>query len=139
MRKEVLIQDIIESLGRCQRSNFHSMPWEKLDLSHAQLGMLFLISYHKRSSVKEIAGLMGVTKSAVTQIMAPLIDKGLVRRRLDIKDRRIAHLSLAPKGRRLIKNLSRHKSAGLRTALYNLSDKDLEQIHSIFSKMISQK
>jgi len=44
-------------------------------------------------------------------------------------------LSLSPKGRRLISDLNRHKAEGLRTAIDTLSDKDLDMLYQLHTKV----
>jgi DNA-binding MarR family transcriptional regulator len=134
MSREELIQGIIENLARCQRPAMDA-NWKQFGLSHAQMSMLYLLFYHKRSNAKQIAEFLGITNSAVAQLMDPLVDKGLVSRQHDSKDRRIVHLSLTPEGRGVLKKLSRHKFAGLRTALGALDDEDLEHTHRLFQKI----
>ena len=138
MEREALIQDVIESLAKCQRPAMQA-GWKQLGLSHAQASMLYMLLYHKRTTVKQLSEYLGITKSAVTQLMDPLIEKGLVDRQLDPKDRRIAHLSLAPEGRQVLKKLSKAKFAGLRSALGSLDDKDLTQMHELFQKINQTK
>lgn len=134
MDKEALIQDVVESLARCQRPSIKA-GWKKLGLSHAQLGMLYMLFYHKESSPKDLSEFLGVSKSAVTQLLDPLVDKGLVRRQNDPKDRRIVRLSLTPKGSQTLKKLSHYKYAGLRAALETLNGKELTELKRICKKM----
>lgn len=134
MDREALIQNVVEAVARCQRPSMRA-GWTELGLSHTQMSMLYLLSYHKSANVKQIADFMGVTKSAVTQVMDPLVEKGLVNRRSDSRDRRVVHLALSAKGSRLVRKLARYKFAGLRSALETLDNKDLKQIHSLFNKL----
>lgn len=134
MSKSELAQEIIEHLSRCQRPAGLT-NWKKLGLSHAQVGMLFMLSYHQDASVNQIADFLGVTKSAVTQLLEPLVDKRLVTRRSDPKDKRIARLSLSAKGRSQIRQIAKLKSAGLRSALISLEQKELVQLHNLLIKM----
>lgn len=134
MNKAKIAQEIIEHLSRCQRPAGMS-GWKKLGLSHAQVGMLFMLSYHQDASVNQIADFLGITKSAVTQLLEPLVDKSLVTRRSDPKDKRIARLSLSAKGKSQISKIAKLKSAGLRSALTSLDYKDLEQMRSLLLKM----
>lgn len=134
MDREELVQGIIENLAKCQRPAMKA-GWKQLGLSHAQMSMLYLIYYHKKSSVKEAADFLGITKSAITQLMDPLVDKGLVSRTPDPKDRRIVRLSLTAKGSHLLSKLAKFKFAGLRTALENLSDQELNQLDKLHKKM----
>jgi DNA-binding MarR family transcriptional regulator len=134
MNREERVQSIIEDLAKFQRPAL-SAAWKYLGLSHAQIGMLYLLFYHDQASVKETADYLGVTKSAVTQLADPLVAKGFVTRQNDSKDRRIVRLSLTTEGARELKSLAKHKFDGVRAATDKLSDKDLEQLHKLFQKM----
>src|SRR5581483_9405979 len=77
MSKEDLIQEIIENLSRLHRP-VDGDAWRRLGLSHAQVGMLYMISCHDQPSYKQVANHLGVTQSAISQLIDPLLDKGLV-------------------------------------------------------------
>jgi DNA-binding MarR family transcriptional regulator len=134
MDRESQIQSIVEVLAKCQRPAL-SAGWKDLGLSHAQMGMLYLLFYHQAASVKQAAEFLGITKSAVTQLADPLVAKGLIRRQNDVKDRRIVRLSLTAEGLQVLKKLAKHKFAGLRSAIDSLDDKDLRQLHLLYQKM----
>jgi DNA-binding MarR family transcriptional regulator len=108
---------------------------EKSGLSHAQLSMLFMLFYHPSASAKEITGWLGISKSAISQIIDPLADKKLVSRDNDPKDRRIIRLNLTAKGRSTIGKYIKLKSAGLRSALENLTMNELSQLYTLHQKM----
>jgi DNA-binding MarR family transcriptional regulator len=134
MPKEELIQSIIENLAKCQRPGLNA-AWKSLDLSQAQASVLYLLFYHEQASMKEVAEFLGISKSAVTQLLEPLVDKGFVKRQNDQNDRRIVRLNLTPKGSEVLKRLGKYKFAGLRSALENLSDQELEVLRKLHQKM----
>lgn len=136
--KKDLIQEVIERLTRCMRVAGLE-GWKKFGLSHAQVGLLFMLSYHKDASPNQIASFLGVTKSAITQLVEPLMIKGLVTRVPDPKDRRVARLSLSADGKKAIRQLAAYKAAGLRSALENLNERELEHLNNIFSKIAPVK
>lgn len=134
MSREDLIQEVVELMARCQRPvNFSA--WQKLSISHSQVGLLFMLSYHKRLQAKHIAEYLGVSKSAVSQLADPLIKKGLLDRQTDPKDRRIAHLSLTASGQKEIKKLHKLKYAGLRWRLDGLSTAELNHLAGLVRKI----
>lgn len=134
MNKEELIQSIIEYLHKCQRPGLNA-SWKDFGLSHAQVGMLYLLHYHDGASVKQAADYLGVTKSAATQLLDPLAHKGLVSRNNDPLDRRVVRLQLTNKGKAVLKKLAKNKFAGLRAALENLTDAELKQLLKLNKKM----
>jgi DNA-binding MarR family transcriptional regulator len=137
MGKEELIQEVVESLARCQRPRL-SLNWKEIGLSHAQLSMLFMLFYHPEASSKDIAGFLGISKSAISQVIDPLADKRLVSRREDSKDRRIVRLNLTAEGRTKVIKLNKLKSAGLRSALEKLTTDELKQLRILSQKMSTE-
>jgi DNA-binding MarR family transcriptional regulator len=134
MSREDLIQEVIENIARCQRpANFAG--WQKIGLSHSQVGMLFMLHFYKYLQVKQVADHLGITKSAASQMLDSLTDKGLVARRPDLKDRRIVRFSLTVKGNQTLKKLHKLKFASMRSRLDNLSSKDLEALAAISRKV----
>jgi DNA-binding MarR family transcriptional regulator len=135
MSKEDQIQKIVEVIAKLQRPALKRAGRQQLGLSHAQAGMLYLLYYHEQSSVKEAAQFLGITKSAVTQLLDPLVAKGLVSRHSDAADRRVVRLSLTGKGKDYLKKLGKYKFAGLRSALAHLSEGELETLYQLHKKM----
>ena len=134
MKREELIQDIIETMARCQRpASFSS--WTKAGLSHAQTGMLFMLSYHKHLQIKQIAEYLGISKSAASQMVESLAKKEMVSRTVDPKDRRISYISLTNHGNQEFKKLHKLKFAGLRSRLDSLSADELNTLSAIAHKM----
>jgi len=134
MSTEDTIQEIIEGWMRLQRPAEHNAR-QILGLSHSQMGMLYMLFFHKNASVKQIAGNLDVSTSAVTQLVDPLLKKGLVSRQTDPKDRRVARLCLTAKGISSLKKFKKLKTAGLRAALNDLPAKDLENLAKLTQKM----
>jgi MarR family transcriptional regulator, organic hydroperoxide resistance regulator len=134
MNREDLIQDITETLARCQRpANFAA--WQQVGLSRAQIGLLFMLSYHGRLQAKQVAEYLGVSKSAVSQLIDPLVEKGLITRQTEVRDRRIVSLKLSNKGAQALKKISRHKYAGFRSRLETLTNNELEQLAKLVRKI----
>jgi DNA-binding MarR family transcriptional regulator len=133
MNRASLIQEIIENLTKCQKVASPS-EWQKIGLSHSQVGMLFMILHHKNANVKQISEHLGVTKSAITQLLDPIVTKGFIERQTDPHDRRIVRFNLTDKGKAALKQVHQLKSAGTRSALDTLSDDELEQLARLHQK-----
>jgi DNA-binding MarR family transcriptional regulator len=134
MGREEVIQEVIENIAKSQRpANFSA--WREIGLSHAQIGMLFMLVHHHDANVKQISEYLGITKSAITQLMDPLVEKDLVTRQNDPKDRRIVRLQLTEKGKKAVKEVKKLKFAGMRSSLNRLTDQDLEDLAKIYRKI----
>jgi DNA-binding MarR family transcriptional regulator len=138
MKRDELIQEIIETIHRCQRAAVNPSDWSKIGLSRSQVGMLFMIHHHSDANVKKISEHLGVTKSAITQLLDPLVTNGFLDRQNDVTDRRIVRFNLTGKGKKVLKEITKLKFSGLRTALDNLSDKELEQLAKLHIKALQK-
>jgi len=136
MGRADLVQEIIENLAKCQRPGLNS-GWKSSGLSHAQLGLLYMLFYHRELSPKDIADYMGISKSAVSQLVEPLTDKDLLQRRNDQHDRRVVKLSLSPKGKKILHQINKYKYAGIRSALDSLNTQELQEFNRLAQKMFS--
>jgi MarR family transcriptional regulator, 2-MHQ and catechol-resistance regulon repressor len=134
MNREALIQEIVENMARCQRPANLSL-WQKIGLSHAQMGILYMLLYHQNLQAKQISEYLGVSKSAVSQLIEPLVEKRYIERLPAPSDRRIVMLSLSAKGRQAMKRLSKYKFAGFRSRLESLPEKDLDQLAGLVRKL----
>jgi len=134
MKRDELVQEVIETIHRCQRAAVNPSDWRKIGLSHSQVGMLFMIHHHSDANVKKISEHLGVTKSAITQLLDPLVSNGFILRQTDTSDRRIVRFSLTDKGKKALKEINKLKFSGLRAALDNLSDSDLEKLANLHRK-----
>ncbi|HET9850456.1 MAG TPA: MarR family transcriptional regulator [Candidatus Saccharimonadales bacterium] len=134
MNRAEKIQEIIENVARLQRA-LSPIVWQKTQLSRAQLGMLYTLFYRPGINMKQLADHLGISKSAVTQLIEQLIDKGLVSRAPDTADRRVAVIALTTRGRQLVIKLNRYKMGGLRSAMSALSDHELKVLHELHQKL----
>ena len=138
MRREELVQEIIENLSRCQRPSGPS-SFKTSGLSRAQMGMLFMIAHHKQLQVKQIADFLGISKSAASQLLEPLSQRGLILRRVDPKDRRIAHFHLSTEGAKQLKKIHKVKYAGFRSRLEGLDKNELQKLAELSRKLVASE
>jgi DNA-binding MarR family transcriptional regulator len=135
MNRDQTVQEIIEALTRCQRVRTASPAWRKIGLSHSQVGMLYMILHHKDANVKKISEQLGVTKSAITQLLEPMVNKGFIERKTDSIDRRVVRFSLSDKGKDALKEINKHKFANLRSAINTLSEQEIDDLSKIHRKI----
>jgi DNA-binding MarR family transcriptional regulator len=134
MKRDELVQEIIETLNRCQKAGANTSSWRDFGLSHSQAGVLFMIHHHSGANAKQISDYLGVTKSAITQLLDPLVVNDFIERQNDQQDRRIVRFNLTAKGKKALKEIHKLKYSGIRSALDNLSDHELEQLAKLHKK-----
>jgi DNA-binding MarR family transcriptional regulator len=75
-------------------------------LSFAHMNLLRILDISPGKTVGDIAGYMNVSYPAATKTIDKLVRLGLLKRREDPKDRRIAHLHLTSTGKRMVDKYS---------------------------------
>lgn len=78
-------------------------------LSYVHMNLLKILDARPGETVGDIARYMKVSYPAATKTIDKLVRLGLLKRREDPMDRRIAHLHLTPAGRKLIEKYDRIK------------------------------
>ncbi|MFA5866421.1 MAG: MarR family transcriptional regulator [Actinomycetota bacterium] len=143
--RESIISDIVKDMGAFRRSMFgrpklagklmlkkaHSL------ISPAQGELLHILKTRDSLTVKETAEMMGVTGSAVTQLVDPLVRAGLVTREHDENDRRSVRVSIAAKGREKMTIFERHHKRHLTVLLEPLTVEELRTYRDLHRKIVN--
>jgi DNA-binding MarR family transcriptional regulator len=91
-------------------------------LSPSQLSALTSIEHHGPMTLGALADHERVAPPSVTKVVAKLEEQGLVERRADTGDRRVARVSLTPAGVHLLADVRERKDVWLAARLAELSD-----------------
>jgi DNA-binding MarR family transcriptional regulator len=97
--------------------NMHAkqgFPFGEFKLSRPQAMILFFIAKNKEgASSKDLAAFLNVTSGAITQFIDALVEKELVKREEDPKDRRILRMTLTESAKERFDAFKKnyHKSA----------------------------
>lgn len=110
------VQDLLERLGNLLRMEMRAFGL-RYGLQPTQIEALaYLTQCNRYSDTPQAVGeFLGLTKGTVSQSLIVLEKKGLLRKQLDGKDKRVIHLIPTAKGRKLI--ASGVPSKGLEKAL----------------------
>ncbi len=109
------------------RGHIRTIAAEQYDISVEQ----FHVLRHIRkglTSVCDIADARQTSRSAVSQAAELLVEKGLITRRQEAKDRRFVHLALTPKGDDLLNQLFQQNRAWMKEKMASISTEDLALI-----------
>lgn len=79
---------------------------ERFGISIPEWRVIAHLSQHRKVSVREVQGRVGMDKSKVSRAAARLETAGLVEKRVNPGDRRLVELSLTRKGRRLFAEIA---------------------------------
>jgi DNA-binding MarR family transcriptional regulator len=106
--------------------------------SMSQLGTLFHIHRMGCIAVSELAGDLGVTNAAASQILERLVQQDLVVRSEDAQDRRVKQISLTEKGRQILHESVHARQSWLNDLEGSLSSSEKEQVVAALNIMIDK-
>lgn len=107
---------------------------QQFDLSESRLIILVLLQEYQELSLQEIAKHLGITKASTTTLISSLVNKQLISKKNDKKDKRITLVSLTSAGTDLLTETLKQHSLWIEKITNNLSDNDV----AIFKKVLSQ-
>ncbi|MFU8826941.1 MAG: MarR family winged helix-turn-helix transcriptional regulator [Brevefilum sp.] len=91
------LRDWVEvSMHRSMRAFIHYARNSALSLS--QINTLFRLYHHGPRPVNDLADHLGITMAAVSQLLSPLEETGLIERATDPNDRRVKLIGLTEQG-----------------------------------------
>ncbi|MGZ2356903.1 MarR family winged helix-turn-helix transcriptional regulator [Streptomyces sp. 372A] len=94
----------------------------------AQLALLRHVAAHEGVTVRKAAESLLMKPNNVSALVTQLTEQGLLERRQDAADKRVAHLHLTAKARRELAEVHRLMSAHLAGALRTMTDGDLKAL-----------
>jgi len=105
------------------------------DLTLQQLRVFAFILVHGGTSIGKVGEAVDIRPNVATGIIQRLVDRDLIERHEDPRDRRIRLLSVTGRGLALIDDLGRIVLAKSRELLDRLSDDQLRQMRDILAAM----
>ncbi len=126
--------ELIFKLHRIERS-MHRHPVHAGKRSHGRGRLLSLLSEHDGITSHELAELLDVRPSSLSEMMSKLTEEELIVRTPDENDKRVSHISLNDKGKALLTEIEteREDDANRMTACFN--DEELEQFSALCDKL----
>lgn len=133
--REDLIRQILDDLPSWLRRAFGSATAASAGIPPAQGLVLHAVDRHDRLGIKDIAALMHVSGSAITQLVDSLVTAGLLARQADPTDRRRQIVALTDQGRIRLAELNEARLLSLDRLLSPLSVSELETLRSLLGKI----
>jgi DNA-binding MarR family transcriptional regulator len=94
--------ELVASSVRSRRQSERLTRVAGVPITTASLGALRLVHRHGPIAVADVAQRLGVDQSTASRQLRPLDEHGLIRRKADSRDRRVAWLSSTQAGRALL-------------------------------------
>ncbi len=126
--------DLIFKLHRIARS-LHRHPVHPGKRSHGRGRLLSLLSEHDGITSHELAELLDVRPSSLSEMLGKLTEEELIVRIPDENDKRVSHISLSKKGRELLTEIEseRQEDANRITACF--TDEEIESFSVLCDKL----
>ena len=135
--RATLIGGAIEAIVMWSRvmDSHRMIPFGELNLSRAQLEVLFHIAHSPSPATPgAIAGRLGITAGAVTQLVAGLVELGLVRQDRDTVDGRRRLLVLEPSAQQQVAGFEQAIIDDLSPRFAGLSDAELVTLTGLLAR-----
>jgi DNA-binding MarR family transcriptional regulator len=136
----VLAEELFDAIGQLRRQSRRNAggPWPAQQLSGAQVELVRLVHRQPGISIAESAAELGVAPNTVSTLVREMVDAGLLVRKADSVDRRVARLELTPVARRQVEQWRDRRIALAAQAITRLSPEDrtaLERAIPVISEL----
>lgn len=134
------IETIFQNFRAIKREFSHGSRFSNrhFGMTMTQASVLMLLMHDGRKTMGEIATALGVSKSAASQLLEGLIEKGFVERTQDGDDKRVVFTALSRKGLRHLKRARERGGQRMGQLFDLLDDTELEQIEAITTKLVER-
>ena len=131
MKQREEIRDILRLQDKLvqHRRVWDTRPWLELDMSTPQFKAMLLISEDREIRMRELARRLGGSFSNATVLVDRLVDRGLVERMAEPKDRRVVLVRATGEGRHLIEQLVTSWRTLSTPLLETLAPEELDTVH----------
>lgn len=136
--REELLQSLIEKMVNVMKGMHatHGFPFGDFKLSRPQVMILFFIARKKDGvSAKDLAGFLNVTSGAITQFIDTLVEKKLVSREEDSKDRRTLKIGLTDMAKEKFVAFKKSYYKSVSPAFNAFSEDEIEQFIFFLGKI----
>jgi len=135
--REKLIEKSIESIYSIRNKIVAEMHlyFSEMQITHSQWIVLWLVKKNDSISIKDLAGLLGTSSSATTQIVDSLVKKQLLSRKRHLQDRRVLKVALTEKAGLQFDSIKSNSFAMLSSMFDILDDNELLKYYELCSKI----
>jgi DNA-binding MarR family transcriptional regulator len=110
-------------------------------LYHSEMNVLETINRHEGANSSEIAGILGITTGAISQVTKKLIAKALVETYRRQDNQKEIYFRLTALGRKACRGHEKHHARfnkGVTAYLETLNDKEMQKLQEFFAVIIKE-
>ena len=122
-RMQEVLRDLFTIKQHIPRA--HRQAQRQFDIAPVHWHLLMSLHDGKITTMGDVSKYLCITRGAATQIIDTLVDKGLIDRRTDSKDRRIVRLTLTHKSHKLSQEFHQYVTDSFDEFFAALSDEEL--------------
>ena len=128
---------LFEDLQRRFGSTWHSTASAHLDgLTMTEFKALMHMDTHGQAAMSEVAGALGLTLGACTNVVDNLVADGYVERQHDKSDRRVVRTSLTPKGEKEARRVAEAMASDAAGLLAGIGPEERTKFLEIYRKVV---
>jgi DNA-binding MarR family transcriptional regulator len=127
--------ELVAANVRSARQRERVLHAARVPLTRAGLNVLRIVQRHAPIAVSDLARRLGVDQSTASRQLRPLEEQRLVARAGDDADRRVAWLSLTPRGRRVLERTTEVWLADYEDALTDWSAADRAALAELLDRL----
>jgi len=105
-----------------------------LSLTSVEAEICSIIFMDEGTSATELTKIMGVTRSAVSQTIVKLVEKGFVKQVTTADNQKLKQLHLTNRGKRAAEGVNRYR-AQLMDEVFNVSERELKSYNRFMQKL----
>jgi DNA-binding MarR family transcriptional regulator len=113
----------------------HINSKDKAGIGYSQFHILRYLCGKEPANLNQITNKLDISKSAATQMVDDLIDKGILNKKSNPEDKRGVLISFSLDWKKRFKSLKQKKMNKFSSIFDSLSDKELERLLMIISKI----
>jgi DNA-binding MarR family transcriptional regulator len=124
-------------LQRLRRLGPGQPPFEEVDISSAQLGLIEWVAAAPGCSLQDLAAGLALTAPTVSVAVRRLEEAGLLERRPDPQDRRALRLFLTEAAVALVERVARYRHTKAHRLLASLAPEEQRQLLALLERALS--
>ncbi|MBM3701075.1 MAG: MarR family transcriptional regulator [Actinobacteria bacterium] len=136
--RKKIIEEIISKIYSLRQRIMSELQllFKEMGITHTQMMVLRIIQDNENMNLKDLAGVLGTTSSATTQIVNGLVKKGYLTRKRNTSDRRILNLALTENAKLGLSSVRDKSFSQLYFIFDVLNDEELENYCKLSEKII---
>lgn len=129
------LYDAIQRLNRLMHRHRHRMMPPKDGLHRGQIRLLFLILQNDGIIQRDLADIMDMRPSSLTEMLVNLEQNSLITRKQDEKDRRVIHVYLTDAGKAAVEGFAKSNDKLLESIFNCLTTEETEKMLELVNKI----